>query len=204
MIVEINLVNSNAVFGNVYSLIARDRKECEGNSEIMGYIISFIKENITIFDAALSDKDLVTKMNNLEAMTISEFYSLKFILAQSGIDILVHQVAEMEVNATEIPQGKIEYSVIDNLDYEPVFIRTASKIVVDDDNSNLSTVYGRVIEAYDYFNSELTNGYSNPLMTNLEVVKKMEQALGVSPTSITSYINSVFQYLGKDFMVITN
>lgn len=203
MFIEVNLVHTPNIYSNVFSLIARKRYEAADDNEVMGNVIEFIKDNVSTFDAILVDKDLVMKLSGLESLGITEFYSLKYLLAGAGIDILVNQVAEMEVNADGIDEGTIEYSVVDQLDESPTFIRMASKVVLPDDTSNLSEVYNRVVEGFDFFGGPLFSNYSNPLTTDINLIKNTEAAIGVSPSGICTEVNNILNYLGKELFVIT-
>jgi hypothetical protein len=188
----------------VFNLISRKRVIAEDNTGVMEEICKFLNESVVTFDAALADKELVSKLQSVSEMGISDFYSLKFLLANSGLDILVYKVAELEPNAEEVPAGMLEYNVIDDLEVTGSFVKSASKIVVSDEASDLYEVYKRIIEAYDFFSGDLCSSYSNPLTTNLDLIKQTEQAIGVAPSSITTYINSVLEYLGKNLIVIQN
>lgn len=204
MYIELNLVRNQNIFSPVFNLITRKRVVVEDNTGVMEEICKFLNENVVTFDAALADKELVSKLQRISEMGISDFYSLKFILANSGLDILVHKVAEMAPNEEVVPDGMLEYNVIDDFDPTGSFIKSASKIVVSDESSDLYEVYKRIIEGYDFFTSDLCSGYQNPLTTNLDLIKQTEQAIGVAPSSITTYINSVLEYLGKSLIVIQN
>lgn len=204
MNLEINLVRTNSTFYQMCSLITRSRRIVNSDEEVMSAIIDFIHENIPTFDAAMADKEFVAKLQGLEAMTITDFYALKFFLSQSvGIDIIVGSVAEMEVNASEIAEGTYEYNVFDELPSEYNFVKDMTKIVTSSESGDMGSVYSKIVEMYGYFESPLFSSYRNPLKTNIELLKSTEVAMGVTPPSISNYINSVLEYLGKRIILIT-
>lgn len=202
MILEINLVFSQSIYANAFTLIARDRVVAEDDSQALVKIADFIKDHIESFDAAISDKDLINRLQTVEFRTISELFSLKFMIASFGIDILVNTVAELEVNPTEISENTVEYNIIDMIDAEPSFIKSASKVVVSNEAGDMHTVYSKVVDGFGFFNNQLTEGFNNPLVRALDTLKKSEQLIGVSPVSITTEINSILDYLGKKVIAI--
>jgi hypothetical protein len=202
MILEINLVFSQSIYANAFTLIARDRVVAEDDSQALVKIADFIKDHIESFDAAISDKDLVNRLQTVEFRTISELFSLKFMIAAFGIDVLVNTVAELEVNPTEISENTVEYNIIDMIDAEPSFIKSASKVVVSNEAGDMHTVYSKVVDGFGFFNSQLTEGFNNPLVRALNTLKRSEELIGVSPVSITTEINSILEYLGKKVIAI--
>lgn len=202
MLLEINLVFSQSIYSNSFTLIARDRVEVEDDGQVLDQIVEFIKNHIESFDAAIPDKDLMNRLQTLKLTTISDLYSLKFILANFGLDILCNYVAELEANPSEISDNTVEYNIIDELDDAPSFVRSASKVVVGNESGELHTVYSKVIEGFGFFNSELTAGFNNPLTRSLNVLTQSETLMGVSPVPVTTEINSILEYLGKKIIAI--
>lgn len=202
MLLEINLVFSQSIYSNTFTLIARDRVEVADDGQVLEQVAEFIKNHIESFDAAIPDKDLMNRLQTLDLTTVSDFYSLKFILASFGLDILCNYVAEMEVNASEISDNTTEYNIIDELDDAPSFVRSASKVVVTNESGDMHTVYSKVIEGFGFFNSELTAGFNNPLTRSLGVLTRSEELIGVSPVPVTTEINSILEYLGKKIIAI--
>jgi hypothetical protein len=202
MLLEINLVFSQSIYSNALTLIARDRVDVERDDQVLAQISEFIKDHIESFDAAIPDKDLMNRLQTLELTTVSDFYSLKFILANFGLDILCTYVAELEVNPSEISENTTEYNIIDELDDAPSFVKSASKVVVSNEAGDLHTVYSKVIEGFGFFNSELTAGFNNPLTRSLNVLTQSETLIGISPVPVTTEINSILEYLGKKIIAI--
>lgn len=202
MFLEINLVFSQSIYSNAFTLVARDRVVVDDDDQALIQIADFIKGHIDSFDAAIPDKDLMNRLQTLELTTISELYSLKFYLANFGLDILFNYVAELEVNPTELEDNTIEYNIIDELDSTPSFIRSASKVVVNNEAGDMYTVYSKVVDGFGFFDSELTAGFNNPLTRSLNVLKQSEQLMGVSPVAVTTEINSILDYLGKRIIAI--
>lgn len=202
MTLELNLVFSQSIYASAFTLISRSRVETETEDQALSAIASFIKNNIDSFDAAIADKDLVNRLQNVEFTTIGELYSLKYLIASFGLDILFNYVAEMEVDPTDIGDNMVEYNIIDELDNTPSFIRSASKVVVSNEAGDLHTVYSKIVDGFGFFNSDLTAGFNNPLMRDLTILKQAEDLMGVSPVPVTTEINSILEYLGKKVIAI--
>lgn len=203
MKVELNLIKNQGIFIPVYTLISRERFNVDDDN-IMTTICQFIRDNASVFDAALSDKELVTKLTTIESISVSELMSLKYCLASAGMDLLVNQVAEEEVNPDSIPEGIAEYNIIDDLDVEQGFVKFSTKVTTDQDTSSMSDVYGKIIEIFDYFSTPLTASCENPLKENMDTLLVTEKSIGRAPESVTTYINSVLEYLGKRIILIQN
>lgn len=203
MNLELNLVKTQSIYSRVSSSIARQRTLINNESEAMSAIMSFIADNIEIFDAALSNKALVNQLQNLTDLTIDEFSSLKFMLASNGIDILAWAISDNELNEVEVPDGILEYNVVDRNNSLMSFLDFCTKININEESSTLADMYQRIVDMYGLFEGDLFVGYLNPLSSQVQVLRQTEQTLGVTPNAITTYLNSVLEYLGKEIYVIT-
>jgi len=202
MILELNLVFSQSIYANAFTLVARDRVMADDDDQVLEKIAEFIKNHIDSFDAVIADKDLVNRLQTVQFRTISELYSLKFMIASFGLDILFNSVAELEVNPQEVSENTTEYNIIDELDSDPSFVRSTSKVVISNEAGDLHTVYSKIIEGFGFFDSELTAGFNNPLTRDLNVLKQSEELMGISPVAVTTEINSILSYLGKKVIAI--
>lgn len=202
MLLELNLVFSQSIYANAFTLVSRSRVMTENEDQVLTAIASFIKDNIETFDAAIADKDLVNRLQTVEFRTIGELYSLKYMIASFGLDILFNAVAELEVNPSEIAENTVEYNIIDELDSDPTFIRSASKVIISNEAGDLYSVYSKIIEGFGFFDTELTAGFNNPLTRDLTILKQSEELMGISPVAVTTEINSILEYLGKKVIAI--
>lgn len=205
MILEVNLVRTQSIYGSAFGIVARERAVVENGEQIMSQIIKVLSDNIEVLDSAIADKGLVAQIGALKMMTVDEFVSLRYRLAAtSGLDILVFGVSEQEVNANEIPAGTLEYNVIDTNWNLLDWVCLGTKIPVSENDYKLTDIYEKMAGMYDLFKGDLFSYYADPLTQQIEVLKGIEAAVGSTPTSITTYINSVFEYCGKKLIVIYN
>jgi len=203
MNLELNLVKNQGVYSQVFSLLARKRVPAETDTEVLTEVCNFIRENLDIFDAAVTNKALISQLEKIDMMTIDEFSCFKFVIANSGIDLLIFGVSDVEVDSDGVPAGKIEYNVIDNNQCLTSFVKFCTKVLADDKTSDFGDVYKNIIDMYGFFSGELFTGFRNPLSTQLQVINESERLLGVAPASSTQYVNSILEYLGKNVIVIT-
>jgi hypothetical protein len=202
MNLELNLVKTQSIHARVSSLIARKRVKAENTTEAMEAITAFIADNMITINAAITDRALTSQLSDLKSLTVDELYSLKYILASNGgIDLIIVNVADLEVNEFEIPKDIIEYNVIDNLRAPLNFIKWSTKVPLSN-KGNLTELYKTIIEMYGLFEGNLFTGSQNPLEYQLGVLQQTEMALGITPSAITTYLNGVLEYLGKDIYVI--
>ncbi len=204
MNLELNLVKNTGIYDKVFTLLSRTRVKASNDSEVMSSILTFIGENINVFDSVFSDKGFVDRLETLDTLTNEHLFGLKFIMAQSGIDLIFYTVSDDEDNPVDIPEGMIEYISINNIHSTSLITKFATKFVMSESNLKVSEVYKTMNEIYDNFGGELLSDLMNPIQSQIQFLERDENYIGVTPTSITNYLNSVFNYLGKDLIVITN
>lgn len=204
MKLELNLVMNQGIYSPVFKILDRKRVENYESTYVMKLIADFIKGNDAILNNWLSDKDLVNRLSNVtEDMTVTEFMSIKYLLADAGLDILVYTVADMEVNENDIPEGEFEFNVVDDYSISESFIRNSTKISLKDEN--YYELYARIQDMYSFFELGSLAGYSvNPLRKSLDALRITSESMGVTPISLTNEINSILEYLGKKLILITN
>lgn len=204
MNLELNLVKNTGIYDKVFTLLSRTRVKASNDSEVMSSILAFIGENINVFDSVFSDKGLVDRLENLDTLTNEHLFGLKFIMAQSGIDLIFYTVSDDEDNPVDIPEGVLEYISINDIHSTSLITKFATKFVMSESGLKVSEVYKTMNEVYDNFGGELLSDLMNPIQSQIQFLERDENYIGVTPTSITNYLNSVFNYLGKDLIVITN
>lgn len=204
MNLELNLVKNTGIYDKVFTLLSRTRVKASNDSEVMSSILAFIGENINVFDSVFSNKGFVDRLESLDTLTNEHLFGLKFIMAQSGIDLIFYTVSDDEDNPVDIPEGVLEYISINDIHSTSLITKFATKFVMSESGLKVSEVYKTMNEVYDNFGGELLSDLMNPIQSQIQFLERDENYIGVTPTSITNYLNSVFNYLGKDLIVITN
>lgn len=204
MNLEINLVKINGIHDKVATLLSRTRVNVAGDSEVMKALTDFIASNINVFDSAISDRGFVSNLEGLDNLTNEQLYGIKYAMAQSGIDLIFYAVSDNEDNPSEIPDGLMEYIAINNIHATSTITKFATKFIISESDIRVSQIYKTMNELYGNFDSDALIGRVNPISEQLDYLSQDENYVGVTPLSITNYLNSVFDYLGKELIVITN
>lgn len=204
MNLELNLVKVDNIYAQASKILARSRSLVGNDTEAMAQIIKFINDNIDYINSAITDKSLVNQLTNLKSLSIDELQSLKYILAESGLDIQYWTVADIEDNEKGIPDKMIEYNIIDLTNYSSNFIPFCTKITVNADTYTISSVYAKIVEIYNLFKGNLFTDRINPITSDIKVIEDQENVLGSVPITVTTHINSILEFLGKKLYAILN
>lgn len=205
MILEINLVKIDAIYGNAGRILARRRVNLPNENAYMEAIVEFIGHNITDIAPAIGDKEFVSKLENLSSLTIQEFSDLRYVLASSyGYDIIIGIVSDMERNGEGIPDGVIEYNIIDLNDIEGGFVPHITKLIGSDQGVQISEVVEKAIDMFDLFKGSVVSGRMNDLSNDLEAMKTAEQLTGSTPAALSQHAMSILEFVGKRIYVILN
>lgn len=204
MNLELNLVKIENIYSQASKIIARRRVLVGNDTEAMSQIISFITDNIDIFNSILTDKSLVAKLENLQSLSIDEFQCLRYILAENGVDILIWAIADVETNEDGVPTGQMEYNLVDRTNYSSNFIPFCTKLNVMQNDFKVSDVYKKIVNLYGLFNSTLFEDRPNPILNDITVMEQQESVLGTAPVAVTTHVNSILEFVGKITYVIMN
>lgn len=203
MNIELNLVSTKDTFSSIFTLLERKRvQDVNTQEEVMTSIVNFIVDNISTIDAILPDKSLINKLTVGTKLTISDFLTLKYILSMSGLDILIHGVAGNEKNELTIPNGEYEVVIVDNAFVQLSFIPMSNKVSQVSTETNISEVYQSILDNYYLFNPELFEGSGNQPKLMIESIKGNEKITGRISSNISTYLSSIFSYLGKELVII--
>lgn len=204
MNLEVNLIKVPSVAGKMGTFLGRNRYSCNNDTEALDAINKFISENMDTITAVIIDPKLngiLTEGN----LTINDLMCIKYLLSLKGLDLWYWYVSDSETNATGIEPDTFEYNVVDELNlYNSSFIPFCTKVNQLISDMKISAVYSKIIDIYGLFQGTKFNGIHNPLKNTIDSMKGSETALGTVPGTLTTYTNSVLEYLGKNIKVITD
>ena len=212
---ELTLVETKSLLSKQGLLIERKRVLVENDEEAMLAIMAFIDSNyIYLFESTMSttrDEDLEYKLGsrfsnpNSEKfkipLTVDELYSLKYIFASTHLDLIITVVSDDEINDCDIPKNTIECNVVDNYNSPLSFVKFAKKFIITNKSSYLD-LYSNIIKKYKLFDGDLFKEYHNPLKERVNILRQVQKVLGSNPTTITSSLTYILEYLGKDMYSI--
>jgi hypothetical protein len=203
MKLEVTLVKTKTIDSKMAKFLARSRYDVTDDASALTAIGKFIADNISTFQAALTDQRLLSQLQNLSGLTINQLQCLKYILASKGIDIWFYYVTDGAVNEADIDAGMFEYNVLDFCTINGSFIPFCTKFIQSSTDNSMVKLYTDIVDGYGLFEGSLFAGMVNPIKNMIDAMKTDEQALGVVSSMKTTYVNSILEYLRKDVRVIT-
>lgn len=203
MLLEVNLVKTQSINESKAKLLDRRRYPIQDESLAINAVEKFISESMPTFTAALTDKTMLARLRGIKGLTVQDLDCLRYYLATKGLDIWYYAVSTTEVNSDEIPEGQVEFNVIDN-SHVRGFVPMCMKITQLQDSIKFSDVYSKIQTSYGLFEGATLSGFSNPLKSYIDGLKTDEELLGISNRGRTMYINSILEFLRKDLKVIIN
>jgi hypothetical protein len=204
MKLEINLVKTQTLDASVGKLMSRQRVEVDSEQVVMGALVDFLKQEASTLSTVITDQRLITKLQGLSNITITEFQCLRYMLASKGFDIWCWIVSDSEINPNEIEDQIFEYNVVDSNSISGSFVPKSSKIIQSSSNNSLTELYTKINDGFTLFTGDLFIGMNNPIINTVTTMKESETALGITSKAQTTYVNSVLEYLGIRVKVLMN
>lgn len=204
MKLELNLVSTRNAFGNYFGLITRKRVLCESDlNEVTKQCVTLLGENISTLETSGASPELISSINSGD-LSLSDLLSAKYVLTTVGLDLLVYAVDEaMTENEDSIPADSYEFIIVDNNDVKAGFVRQVKKINYTHDSFSRVEGLKRVAEEDELFSKRVI-AKDVVLAPQLELMEQSEQLTGRIPEGISGFVDSIFHYVGKDFIVIGN
>lgn len=201
--IEVNLYLVPTADSTVGRLVARSRfdKESVGVS-VMEFVKGFLKEHIDDFQSSVKNANLMNLINDDSTLTVKDLASINYYLKKAGFYVQIQNVTDDEDNAENIPEGHVEWNVIDN-NFMQNGYPTAIKIIPEEGTDIVGTLE-KVIDASGFFNEGKFSGVKNPftaLMANLKSIKEMT---GVVNSSLTTKVYAVLDELGVKLFCATS
>lgn len=194
--IEVNLysVPAQDINSMVGRCVARARfdKESMGVS-IMEFVKGFLRDNLSNFESAVSNNDLVSLINSDTLLSVRDLACINYCLAQSGFTVQIQNVADDEENATGVSGETIEWNVIDynfiQFDYP-----TATKIIPGD--KSIAEILRTIVSQSGLFDSAKFAGIKNPFTELLNNLDKIKNISGAINPAITSRIYDLLDKMG--------
>jgi len=203
MYLELNLVKTDSIYSVYGKSLARNRVIVNNDTEVITEVIKFIGDNFSIFDSALTDKNLVAKLSNLKFMSIDEFQSLRYILTYNKLDIRYWAISESESDE-DIPNNNFEYNIVDYSNMVSGFVPFCTKLLVDRNRDSIAEIYNKIMEMYGLFQGDLFDDGINPIKRDIEVMRVQESTVGFVPADIANHTNLVLEFVKKYIYIIGN
>lgn len=195
--IEVNLYsllenNVNASAGYCVDRIRFD-KEARGIS-VMEFVKGFLKNNLSHFESALKNSDIVDFINGDLTMRTKDFASINYYLAKAGYLVQIQNVTDDEENPVSIPAGVVEWNIIDTTFLQYDYPTTMK--VVPADGMDVVEVLDRIVNQLSFFDKDTLGNVRNPLKEYVENLKKVKDLNGTASISLTTKIYDTLANLG--------
>lgn len=203
--IEVNLFSVSSADPN--SMVGRCVSRSRFNTEsvgvsIMEFVKGFLKENLDQLESSINNPDMVSFINSDSNMSTVDFQSLNYWLGQIGYRVTIWNVADDEENAVSVPQGVIEYNII-NKNFIQDDYPTATKLTPSDSES-LVDILKTVVEQTGLFNTSKLRGVKNPFTLLINNLIHEKEVSGNINYSIVSKIYQMLDQTGFNIYCATS
>ena len=187
--IEVNLYSllENSVNASAGYCIDRIRfdKEARGIS-VMEFVKGFLKNNLSHFESALKNSDIVDFINGDLTMRTKDFASINYYLAKAGYLVQIQNVTDDEENPVSVPAGITEWNIIDTTFLQYDYPTTMK--VIPADGMDIVEVLDKIIGQLSFFDKDVLGSVRNPLKEDVEQLKKVKNINGSASISLTTRI----------------
>ena len=160
----------------------------------MKFVKAFLKNNVSTFQSALGNPELVSLINDDTALTTRDFACINYYLVKAGFKVQIQNVADDVPNENNIPTGVVEWNIIDHNFIQNDYPTTTK--IIPSDGQDIADILKGVIDHTGLFNPDKFGGVKNPftvLVANLERIKKTNGSIN---STITTKIYGILDDLG--------
>lgn len=195
--IEVNLYSllENSVNASAGYCVDRIRfdKEARGIS-VMEFVKGFLKNNLSHFESALKNSDIVDFINGDLTMRTKDFASINYYLAKAGYLVQIQNVTDDEENPVSVPAGVTEWNIIDTTFLQYDYPTTMK--VIPADGMDIVEVLDKIIGQLSFFDKDTLGSVRNPLREDVEQLKKVKNINGSASISLTTRIYDTLANLG--------
>ena len=195
--IEVNLYSllENSVNASAGYCVDRIRfdKEARGIS-VMEFVKGFLKNNLSHFESALKNNDIVDFINSDLTMRTKDFASINYYLAKAGYLVQIQNVTDDEENPVSVPAGITEWNIIDTTFLQYDYPTTMK--VIPADGMDIVEVLDKIIGQLSFFDKDVLGSVRNPLKEDVEQLKKVKNINGSASISLTTRIYDTLANLG--------
>jgi len=193
--IEVSLYIIPTVDSTVGRLVSRSRysKENMGVS-VPNFVKGFLKDNLNEFSSALKNPELENLINSDTTMTMRDIACLNYYLQKVGFTLKIQNVTDDEENASDIPEGAVEWNIIDynfiQNDYP-----TALKITPSESEDTID-ILERVIKQSGLFDESKFSGVKNPFTPVMASLKSIRDTMGSVNAGLLTQVYTILDRAG--------
>src|SRR5574344_1484301 len=194
--IEVNLfyLPSKDAYAKVGKLVARSRFDKDSlGVGVMQFVKGFLKNNLSSFESALGNTELVNLINNDVTITTRDLACINYYLVDAGFKLQIQNVTEDEENPDTVTVGTVEWNIIDynflQNDY-PTTVKIISR------GTDVPTMLGDVIDKSGLFSEDKFSGVKNPFTILRASLENAKNVNGSVPSGVTMKIYNLLDQMG--------
>lgn len=202
--IEVNLysVPADALDSRVGRCLARNRFDREAiGTSIEDFTRGFLKDNLDKIEARLGMGDLSSVVNSDSVLTRKDLACINYYLGKSGLKFQILNVADDEENAVSVPEGMVEWNVI-NRNFIQNDYPTAVKIIPGADE-DIPAILRKIVDESGLFGDKFV-GMNNPFNELFDNLKRVKDLTGSISGSLVSRIYELLDQMGIEVFCVTS
>lgn len=202
--IEVNLysVPVDALDSRVGRCLARNRFDREAiGTSIEDFTRGFLKDNLDKIEARLGMGDLSSVVNSDEVLTRKDLACINYYLGKSGLKFQILNVTDDEENAVNIPEGTVEWNVI-NRNFVQNDYPTAIKIIPTAEE-DIPAILRRIVDESGLFGDKFT-GMKNPFTEIFDNLKRIKDLTGSISSTLVTRVYDLLDQMGIDVFCATS
>jgi hypothetical protein len=182
--------------------VARNRFDREAiGTSIEDFLRGFLRDNLDKIEAKGGMRSLSELIDSDEVLTRKDIACINYYLGQAGFRIMIQNVADDEDHATGVPEGIIEWNVI-NHNYIQNDYPTAVKIIPSPDE-DIPSILQKIVDESNLFGERYV-GMKNPFTDLFGDLKRIKDVTGAINGTIISKIYDLLNQMGVEVFCATS
>lgn len=202
--IEVNLysVPVDALDSRVGRCLARNRFDREAiGTSIEDFTRGFLKDNLDKIEARLGMGNLSSVVNSDDVLTRKDLACINYYLGKAGLKFQILNVTDDEENAVNVPEGSVEWNVI-NRNFVQNDYPTAIKIIPTADE-DIPAILRRIVDESGLFGDKFT-GMNNPFTELFDNLKRIKDLTGSISSTLVTRVYDLLDQMGIDVFCATS
>lgn len=182
--------------------VARNRFDREAiGTSIEDFLRGFLRDNLDKIEAKAGMGNLSDLINSDEVLTRKDIACINYYLGRSGFRVKIQNVADDEENATGVPDGVVEWNVI-NHNFIQNDYPTAVKVIPSPDE-DVPTILQKIVDESGLFGERYT-GMKNPFTEIFGDLKRVKDVTGAVNGTLVAKIYELLDQMGIEVFCATS
>lgn len=182
--------------------VARNRFDREAiGTSIEDFLRGFLRDNLDKIEAKAGIGNLSDLINSDEVLTRKDISCINYYLGLSGFRLRIQNVADDEDHATGVPEGIVEWNIINN-NYIQNDYPTAVKVIPSPDE-DIPSILQKIVDESNLFGERYT-GMKNPFNELFGDLKRIKDVTGSINGTIVTKIYELLDQMGIEVFCATS